>query len=204
MSMVQDAADAGASFPLWQIYRVPIFLGCLSLLFIALSITIFIKSYQPAAPIRFSSDMGEASGSAEQPPDTGMLVDVEGAVVIPGLYRLPSGSRVQDLLDQAGGLAPQADLDAVSRSINRAAKLIDGAKIYIPFVGEHSDVENTGSPMVNINTASSHELESLNGVGESTAEKIISGRPYLRLEDLVEKGIVGRALFEKINSQIIL
>lgn len=202
--MAEDAADAGASFPFWQVYRVPIILGGLSLLFVALSITIFIKSYQVAVPIRFSSETGEASNSAGSSSDSGILIDIEGAVMTPGLYRLPSGSRVHDLLELAGGFAPQADMDAVSRSINRAAKLTDGAKIYIPFAGENANAENTGNPMVNINTASSHELESLSGIGVATAEKIISGRPYMRLEDLVEKNILGRALFEKISSQIIL
>lgn len=202
--MSEDAADAGKSFPFWQVYRVPIILGCLSLLFIVLSITIFIKSYQVAAPIRFSSDMSEAISSASGQPDPGMLIDIEGAVITPGLYRLPVGSRVHDLLELAGGLAPQADTVAVSRTINRAAKLTDGAKIYIPFIGESVNAENAGSSTVNINTASSRELESLNGIGVATAAKIISGRPYLRLEDLVDKNVIGRALFEKISSQITL
>ncbi|MBI5019360.1 ComEA family DNA-binding protein [Candidatus Gottesmanbacteria bacterium] len=202
--MSEDAADAGTSFPFWQVYRVPIILGCLSLLFIVLSITIFIKSYQVAAPIRFSSDTSEAISSASGQPDPGMLIDIEGAVLTPGLYRLPVGSRVHDLLELAGGLAPQADTVAVSRTINRAAKLTDGAKIYIPFIGESVNAENAGSSTVNINTASSRELESLNGIGVATAAKIISGRPYLRLEDLVDKNVIGRALFEKISSQITL
>lgn len=202
--MSEDAADAGASFPFWQVYCVPIILGGLSLLFIVLSITIFIKSYQITTPIRFSSDTREASSSGSKLPDTGILVDIEGAVIVPGLYRIPSGSRVHDLLEQAGGLAPQADEIAVSRAINRAAKLTDGAKIYIPFIGEAATEANTGNPAVNINTASAHELESLSGIGEVTAGKIISGRPYLRLEDLVEKNVIGAALFEKISNQITL
>jgi len=207
MGMTQDAADSGASFPFWQVYRVPIIMGVLSLLFVALSITIFIKSYQDATPIRFSSDTAEASTSADKAlSETAILVDIEGAVAAPGLYRLPAGSRVQELLDLAGGFTDSADQVFISKTINRAAKLTDGAKLYVPFIGE--DVrsgggENQESAGVNINTATAQELESLPGVGEVIAGKIIAGRPYLRLEELVEKNAVSQSLFEKIKDQLV-
>lgn len=193
---------------LWQIYRIPIVLGILSLLFVALSIIIFIKSYQSVTPIRFSSDTAVAGASADvMTPESGILVDIEGAVVAPGVYRLPAGSRVQELVDLAGGFTQSADVARINKSVNRAARLADGAKLYMPYMGEDEaggdDGENYAAG-INVNTASAAELEELSGVGEVTAGKIISGRPYLRLEELVEKGSVGPSLFEKIKDQLVL
>ncbi len=188
-------------------YLVPIILGCLSLLCIALSITIFIKTYQQTAPITFSSDENEASVSGA--PVALILVDVEGAVVKPGVYSLPAGSRVEDAIAAAGGFAKDADRESVSRSVNRAAKLTDGAKLYMPFMGgrdtEESWVDEPGVPgTVNINSARDDELDRLPGVGAVIAGKIISGRPYLRIEELVEKKVMSQSLFEKLKERLTL
>ncbi len=194
----------------WQVYRVPIILGLLSLFFVALSITIFIKSYQPETPIMFSSDVTEASvAGAARVNNTAIVADIEGAVVHPGVYRLPQGSRIDDLLRAAGGFAPDVDTEAVAQSINRAAIVSDGAKIYIPGRGEHEALRDAGTsatvtPFVNINAASQAELESLIGIGAVTATKIISGRPYMRLEELVEKKAMGQSLFDKLKEQLTL
>ena len=192
----------------WQVYRVPILLGLLSLLLVALSIAIFIKSHQQQVPIRFSSDeeSGSSSGRFAASEET-ILVDVEGGVVQPGVYRLPQGSRIDDLLGFAGGFTNQADMEAVARSINRVAKLSDGAKIYIPIktaVSGNNNVTSEDTAIVNINTASQAELEDIPGVGPVTAGKIISGRPYMRVDELVEKGIMGTALYDKVKTQLTL
>ncbi len=196
---------------IWNIYHMPIIFGVISLLFIVLSITIFIKSYQPVTPITFSSDEGQASVSGEQTIDTTVMVDIEGAVIHPGVYRLPRDSRVDEALHAAGGFANDADMEAVSRSINRAAKLSDGAKLYIPRVGE-SNEESAGAggsdPVgingANVNSASQSELETLPGIGPVTAGKIMSGRPYMRLEELVEKKAMSQSLFEKLKDKLTL
>ena len=66
-------------------------------------------------------------------PQTGeIVVDVAGAVEKPGVYTLPSGSRIGEALVVAGGLSAQADREWVARTVNLAAELEDGAKIYIP------------------------------------------------------------------------
>lgn len=192
----------------WQVYRVPMVLGGTSLLFVLLSITIFIKSYQSVQPVEFRSHDERASDSGIVRSDRADLyVDVEGAVIRPGVYRLPAGSRVEDALALAGGLSARADADALARMLNRAAKLTDGSKIYVPKTGDVSGVGTggvSGKATISINRASQAELEDLPGVGAATAEKIIGGRPYLRLEELVEKKIVGASLFSRLKDRVSL
>lgn len=148
-------------------------------------------------------------------PSGKIKVDVEGAVLKPGLYALASDARVQDALIAAGGLAP----DANRKTINLAQKLSDGAKIYIPAQGEampakgennsafggsvlSSETSSTG--LVSINSASGTELESLPAIGPVTAGKIIDGRPYGSVQELLSRKIVGKATFEKIRDLISL
>lgn len=137
-----------------------------------------------------------------------IVADIEGAVMKPGIYRLSSGSRIQDLLVLAGGLSSEADRDYIQKRINLAQKLTDGAKIYIPQISEtaknSSMVSVLGSEevLININTASSIELESLPGIGKITAQKIIDSRPYGSVEELLEKKVVGNSVFEKIKDKI--
>lgn len=189
----------------WQVYRVPIIFGLLSLFFVALSITIFIKSYQPETPIMFSSDRSEATVAGARIEST-IMVDVEGAVKYPGVYELPKESRVKDAIEKAGGFAVDADMDAVSRGTNQAAVILDGAKIFVPKIGDSSASKTIGSVSVgvNINTASQSELEALSGIGPVTAGKIMSGRPYMRLEELVEKKAMSQSLYEKLKDQLTL
>lgn len=196
---------------LWRVYHVPIILGCISMVCVVAAIILFIKSYQSISPITFSLDsaevFGEATVSGRQ---TELIVDVEGAVVRPGIFRLPGGSRVDDAIAAAGGFTAYADADAISRSVNRAAKLTDGAKLYIPVIGEQAagaDQTSAASGLpatTNINSATQYELEALSGVGPVTAEKIIAGRPYMRIEELIEKKVIGRSLFEKLKDQLSL
>jgi len=191
----------------WKIYSVPIIFGILSFLFIALSITIFIKSYQPTTPITFSSEREVASVSGVQTENEIIVVDVEGAVVKPGVYRLPKGSRVEEALEVSGGFTREADRGAASRLLNRAAKLTDGAKIYVPFIGEAAAAasnDDVATHTVNVNTATQSELETLSGVGPVTAGKIISGRPYMQLIELVEKKAMSQSLFDKLKDQLTL
>lgn len=144
-----------------------------------------------------------------------LYVDVSGAVNKPGVYLLESANRIQDALLAAGGLAPNADRLRVSQTINLAAKLTDGTKLYIPTTGEQfmtsqsiqNGVEqtsvmgaNTGT--MNINQASESELDSLPGIGEITAGKIIKNRPYQSINELVEKKVIGASVFEKIKGKI--
>lgn len=147
-----------------------------------------------------------------RPPPTPepLVVNIDGAVLAPGVYSLPAESRVQDAVEMAGGLTEQASPGAV----NLAARLEDGGHIYIPAVslGPGSDVD-TGTalgmaadgnlvPLVNINQASQEALEALPGIGPVTAQAIISYREehlFARVEDIQKVPGIGPATFERIR-----
>lgn len=133
-----------------------------------------------------------------------IIVDVEGAVIKPGVYKLSSDSRTVDALAAAGGLSEDADRGWVEKNINLAKKLSDGLKIYVPRVGEQvlAEVHGGTGPVLNINTASQSELESLPAVGPVSATKIIEGRPYSDISELLDKKILGSSTFEKIKDKI--
>lgn len=146
-----------------------------------------------------------------------IVVDVAGAVASPGVVELKDGARVADALGAAGGLAEDADLT----SVNRAARLTDGQRVYVPRVGEQvAPVEGDGSAgaagegtqstatgqAVNINTACLAELDALPGVGPATAQAIIDDReangPFTAPEDLMRVSGIGEKKFEKLKSSI--
>jgi len=133
-----------------------------------------------------------------------IYVDVGGAVIKPGMYQLEGGARVNDGLVVAGGLAGSADRDWVSKNLNLAMKLVDGQKLYIP---QENEVISNGqgqtlSGLININSASVAELDRLWGVGEATAKKIIDGRPYGSVEELLTKKVVKTNVYEAIKDEV--
>lgn len=133
-------------------------------------------------------------------------VDIEGAVVSPGVYKLSTDSIIQDALVASGGLSPEADREYISKNINLASKLSDGAKIYIPKIGDKAQTtvsnSNIVTGLININTASKENLDTLPGVGSVTADKIISNRPYQQVNDLLDKNIVSSKVFTQIKDRI--
>lgn len=131
-----------------------------------------------------------------------MVVDVGGEVKSPGVYELPVGSRVEDALRAAEGLSEGADQNYIDKYLNRAAKLSDGQKLYVPRAGAEKTQDSMLKTQLNINLASQGELETLPGVGPVTAGKIIAGRPYQNVSELVEKKVVGQKLYDHIKEQI--
>ena len=147
-----------------------------------------------------------------------LIVEISGSVEKPAVYKLPTNSRVDDLLIVSGGLSINADRDWVNKNVNRAAKLSDGQKIYIYSQSEVQSAKNSGGIkpdqevlnvtgsepviLVNINTASQKELESLDGIGPVYAQKIIEQRPYSNVEELVSKGAISQKTLEKIKNEI--
>lgn len=141
-----------------------------------------------------------------------VVVEISGAVEKPGVYELLASERVERLLIASGGLSVSADREWVSKNLNRAAKLVDGQKIYVPKEGE---VKIGGSvlgglgklgglgSMININTASVSELDSLEGIGQVRAQKIIDNRPYSSIEELLSKKVLPKEVFEKIKDKIV-
>lgn len=158
------------------------------------------------------------SSSGESLDNLTITAEIAGAVINPGVYKLPGNSRIDDLLIVGGGYSANADRVWAEKYLNRAAKLTDGQKIYIPIVGEHSDsatAKNGGgyqtmssnfssdsNQLININTASLSELDTLSGIGPVYAQKIIDHRPYSKPEDLVENSVMTQTLYEKIKDQV--
>lgn len=132
-----------------------------------------------------------------------IMVDIEGAVLNPGVYELPFSSRVQDLLIAAGGLSGEADREWVAQNLNQAAKIKDGEKFYIPQKGEGGvKGDSLSAGKTNINTASLTELDRLPDVGTARGQSIINGRPYSRIEELLEREIIPSSTFGKIKDKI--
>ncbi len=179
---------------------------------IFLSIGLIQFSGKQSNEIQFSNgvDVAGASTSATISVGQKIMVDVSGQVVNPGVYKLDSNARIQDALAAAGGLSADADRDFVSKAVNLAGKLNDGAKIYIPKVGESASLSSVGNSisttggLISINSAQESQLESLPGVGPTTAGKIINGRPYSSLDELLNKKVVSKSTYGKIKDLISL
>ncbi|MFH2085875.1 MAG: ComEA family DNA-binding protein [bacterium] len=147
---------------------------------------------------------GEATPTASQLGGQ-VVVDVAGAVESPGVYKLPSGSRIGDALVAAGGLSAQADREWVAKTLNLAKEIKDQEKVYIPTL-RSSEFRNGAaenlSEKVNINTASEEELDKLSGIGTVRAQAIIANRPYGSVEELVSKAKIPQSVYEKLKDQI--
>ncbi|GIW62058.1 MAG: ComE operon protein 1 [Patescibacteria group bacterium] len=148
-----------------------------------------------------------------------LVVDIQGAVKNPGVYELSKGDRVSDALKKAGGLVDEADDLRIAKTINLAALLNDGMKLYFPFEGEDVmgdtsfkesfkgvDVDSSSyaQGFISINNATESELDKLPGIGQITAKKIIDNRPYSAIEELITKKVISEKLFEKIKNQLSL
>lgn len=133
---------------------------------------------------------------------------ISGAVERPGVYEIVEGMRIIDLVELAGGLDPMADFDLINSKINLAKLVFNEDHIVIPFkASDETDSDSSGSlastsKLVNINTASQAELEELPGIGSSTAEKIISSRPFATIEDVKQVDGIGDKKFKELVNYI--
>lgn len=155
---------------------------------------------------------GEAVTLRPVPTEKPIIVHISGAVPRPGVYALPDGARVQDIISAAGGFLAEADKEL----INLARVLEDGEKLDIPYAEGFSPVLPTpvesiiipgdDEDLININTASSFELETLPGIGPTIAQRIIEHRetngPFLAIEDIVNVSGIGPGIYERIKDLI--
>jgi competence protein ComEA len=156
-----------------------------------------------------------AAGLAGSPDPAVVVVDVAGAVVHPGLYRLPSGSRIGDAITAAGGYGPRVAVERVQSDLNLAALLTDGARVLVPSRDDPPDVPAAtadtgagtaaGGGLIDLNTATAAELDTLPGIGPVTAQKIVDARataPFQTVDDLRQRGIVGQKTFDQLQALV--
>ncbi len=180
-------------------HRIPI-VGALSLLLLAAAGIILLRRPTPE-PI----EIVEPSPAAEPTPAS-VAVYVTGAVVNPGVYYLPHDSRVEEALKAAGGPVAEADLNRV----NLAQRVHDEEQIYVPEIGEQNppvalDKTSSGA-LVNVNTASATELQTLPGIGPTLAQSILDHReahgPFGAIEDIMDVRGIGEGLFAGMRDLI--
>jgi competence protein ComEA len=135
----------------------------------------------------------------------GLVVHVAGAVRRPGVYRMPSGSRVDDAVSRAGGAAAGAELEAV----NLAARLADGQQVVVPERVSGGAAATAGAPAegpISLGTATVEQLEEIDGIGPVTAAAIVEYRDehggLSSIEQLDQVSGIGPATMESLRSQL--
>ena len=174
--------------------------------FILAGVLVFVSRAPAGSPIVLDAAPTEAP----------IAVHVIGAVARPGLYEFPTGARIQDAIDAAGGILAEAS----SEYLNLAQLLEDGQQLDIPYKAGSAPVSTPGLDLptsttptadpnvelININTATLEELDTLPGIGQSTAQKIIDYRtangPFANIEDLDNVSGIGPATMDAIRSLI--
>lgn len=174
---------------------------------------------QGGAPLT-STDVGAlSSGDPATTAASGriLVVEIVGAVDRPGVFRLPAGSRIGDLVGAAGGYGPRVDADRAARDLNLAAPLADGDHIRVPSRDDTAGVTSApaggggsgtgpgpGAP-IDLNRATAEQLDTLPGIGPATAAKILASRddqPFAAVDDLRTRKLVGDKTFEKLKDLV--
>jgi competence protein ComEA len=176
-------------------------------------------------------------GDTDQVESSEVVADLSGAVTKPGVYTLPAGSRISDLLQVGEGFLSEASATWVARNLNLSLLLEDSQKVYIPFewdlveelvyevqplilqeeiLGDSKEAyedakvtaSSTSTPvassadLVNVNSATLEELDSLPGIGPKYAQKIIDSRPYQDESELIETSGIPESTITKIQQLI--
>ena len=155
-----------------------------------------------------------------------LTVYISGAVAQAGVYHLPLDSRILDLVAAAGNFTEDSDQVFIHKTLNLAEKLSDGQRLYIPssneseyalalaelkkqnvssstLISEDGGAAST-TALVAINTATSKELQTLRGIGESRAEAIIAARPFSAIEELLARELIPESVFLEIRDRLSL
>jgi len=204
-------------------YFLEIIILSVALIITIIAVIIYIKNNQDtqtdtSSPTTFSI-----------PTTSKIFVDLSGAVKKPGLYEIEFGARLKDIIDKGDGLSDEADTTFFQQNFNLAQVVTDQEKIYIPSILEINNgvfIQNqrtldylspgissnkgvindapTTENKININSATIDELDQLPGIGQATANKIITNRPYTTIDDLITKKVVSKSVFDNIKGQISL
>ena len=172
---------------------------------LSLSVVAFIE-LGPSGRVEVVS--GPAASGSPGPSAQMLVVQVAGAVLRPGVFSLPPGSRVADAIRVAGGYSPDVDPRQAETKLNLAAKLQDAELVSVPRLGDGSDTApppGETSGLLNLNTATAEQLDTLPGIGPVTATKIItsrSERPFASVDDLVTRKLVTASTLAKFRDQV--
>jgi competence protein ComEA len=177
----------------------------------------YVRSLPSSVSIQASADRGGAGKLAAQTPSptpAAVIVDVAGWVRRPGVYEFRQGDRVIDAIRMAGGGRSGADL----ASINLAALLTDGEQIVVPrkaragigAAGIGGGLTAPGSvgtePLINLNTATLDQLESLPGIGPALGQRILDYReehgPFRSVDDLLNVSGIGDKRLADIRPKV--
>jgi competence protein ComEA len=183
-------------------------------LFVACAIGVVLAAthvFAPSSPdsaVLSSTSLTATTLAASKPKRQIVVVDVEGAVRKPGLYRLQQGSRIADAIEHAGGLARRADRSLV----NLAAPLADGEQVIVPRLGDlgaSAAAASGAAPTrpVDLNSATAEQLDALPGVGPVTAQKIIDYRrehgPFASIDELDAIAGIGPTRIDNLRSLVV-
>jgi len=130
------------------------------------------------------------------PAQTRLQVAVQGEVVSPGVYELPWGATVADLLAAAGGLTNDAEVNLV----NMAAPLDASSSIFIP----SRQAETPTGTRISLNSASLDTLDTLPGIGPALAQRIVAARPFNSIDDLLDVSGIGDKTLENLRPLVTL
>jgi competence protein ComEA len=185
----------------WPWGRMGIGLAVLALVAVLGGYGLALRARPEALRIDLSSPAPEGAVGGR------IFVHVAGAVQAPGLYRLSEGSRVAEAIEAAGGPTAEADLDA----LNLASVLQDADKVLVPERGQASapgggPAPGGGSTLVNLNTATQSDLETLPGIGPALAQRILAYRSehgtFRAVEDLINVSGIGPKTLENLRDLV--
>ena len=178
--------------------------------------------------VQESGEDGGGNNSEQDKDEEQIFVDVGGAVKYPKVVCIGKGARVFEAIEAAGGVAA----DAETKYLNMAAECSDGQKIYVPTADEMSQAqsgeseqtglfstesegfsqtgtgstESGGDKKININTATSEQLQTLDGIGPSMAARIIEYRQsngkFQSVDDLTNVSGIGEKTLAKFSSKV--
>ncbi len=147
-------------------------------------------------------EMGDSGAFSLETDGVDVVVDVTGAVRRPGVYRMPAGARVTDAIERAGGPEGDAELEA----INLAARLSDGQQVLVPDHGSAVSAAGAAAGPIGLGGATPEQLESIDGIGPVTAQKIIEYRDQhgglSSVNQLDEVSGIGPATMESLRARL--